>query len=85
MMMVYSNSSLQPKMRAGIINEHECMRCENKLETIFDQLYIHCNTKQGRTANKQGNAVLKTGLSCNRYRIFPVTGKNRDAYKVISL
>ena len=62
-----------------------CMRCENKLETIFDQLYLHCNTEQGRTANKQGNPVLKTGLSCNRYRIFPVTGKNRDAYKVISL
>ena len=38
---------------------------------------LHCNAKQGRTGNKQGNSGMKTGLSCNHYRIFFVTGKNR--------
>ena len=28
---------LQPKMRAGIINEHECKRYENASRIIFNQ------------------------------------------------
>ena len=42
---------------------------------------LHCNAKQGRTGNKQGNPVMKTRLSCNHYRIYPFTRKNSKAYR----
>jgi hypothetical protein len=30
---------------------------------------LHCNTKQGIIGGVQGNPVMKTGLSCNHYRV----------------
>ena len=30
---------------------------------------LHCKTKQGITGGVQGNPVMKTGLSCNHYRV----------------
>ena len=50
--------------------------------SLYAQPLIHCNAEQGRKGNKQGNLVMKTGLSCNYYRIFPVTGKNSKAYRI---
>ena len=43
---------------------------------------MHCNAKHGRTGNKQENNVMKTGLS---FRIFPLTGKNSNAYRMTLL
>ena len=32
---------------------------------------LHWNTKKGITGGVQGNPVMKTGLSCNHYRVSP--------------
>ena len=45
---------------------------------------LHYNAKQGRTGNKQGNPVMKTGSFCNLHRILPFTGKTNVAYRITS-
>ena len=42
---------------------------------------VHCNTKQCRTENKQGNPVIKTGLSCKCY-CFPCNRSNTVLFQI---
>ena len=41
---------------------------------VFTLLHCH-NSKQDRTGSMQENPVIKSGLTCNHYKISPVTGK----------
>ena len=43
---------------------------------------LRYNAKQGRTGNKQGNPVMKTGSFCNLHRILPFTWKTNVAYRI---
>ena len=43
--------------------------------------FFHLRLRR-RTGNKQGNPIMKAGLSCNSYRIFPVTGRNSNTCRM---
>ena len=47
----------------------------NIVERLNGCRQLHCNVKQGRIGNKQGNSVMKAVLSCKHYR-FPCNREN---------
>ena len=51
-------------------------------------IFVSTNTAMGNKVEQRTsreNLVIKTGLSCNCYRIFPLTGKNGNAYRITLL
>ena len=46
-----------------------------RLSSVVRESELYCNAKKGRTGDMQGNPVNKIVLSCNCYRISPVTRK----------
>jgi hypothetical protein len=45
---------------------------------------LNFTVEQGnRTGNKQGDAVMKTEVSCKRYRIIPITRKKSNSISLL--
>jgi hypothetical protein len=51
-----------------IIKKKKFTAINNSLQLLISMWdTLHCNTKQGKTGNKQGNSVMKAGLSSKHY------------------
>ena len=78
----YYNAGLQPKMRAGIINEHECTYFITKLEHTDLDFFVKknntCSIRLSRVFNEVKVLALNTLLNLNEFGVEYFPKKSRS-------